>query len=85
MVVRNTTRLDTLRLEHACSHDIFLGLQTERLEVKFAKIGVLWQSYRRYYGCHVMGRYLGCKNIVAITPVLVESRETDPGHPRTKD
>jgi len=74
------TGLDTSRLEHAHSHDIgnwtFFGFKRSGLyEVEFALIGSS--------GSHTIPitdvtsfivRYLGCENIVAITPVLVQSK-----------
>jgi len=81
----HNTGLDTLGLEHAYRHDIgnwtFLGFKRSGLyEVELAKLGSS--------GSHIVDitdvtsfimRNLGCKNIVAITPVLVESKRLIPG------
>jgi hypothetical protein len=84
-VVRNTTTgLDILRLEHAYGHDIgnwtFLGFKRTGLyEGEFRKLG---SSVRHIVDItdvtSFIVRYLGCKNIVAITPVLVESKRLIP-------
>jgi hypothetical protein len=87
MVVRNTTRDSTHCDLNIRSHDIgdwtFLGFKPSGFdEAEFAKIGVLWQSYCRYYGCHVIhSEVSGVQEYRCHYAGASQEQETDPGRP----